>query len=355
MKNIVIKRKGQEQAQTISTQKNKPQNKKKGRRPKVDNMTANYGKQIISQMNKGYGATLKMYPSTQNFARVYGDPFLKESARLPAFPIRATKMQRIYASSSGVLNQDGVGFITVIPAHAVTNNLPSVFWSNQSTSPPFISLTGSVGSAVANSPYASADYVFGPNGKTMRIVAQAIRVRYVGTTLNAAGACYCAQLTPQQSVQNATIDELKKQMGWKEYVFSDRGWHTICRHITNVEDQNFSYFNPEAQKWYYYNTPTPSTDNIPFYGMIMTGIAGQPFEWEVVTHLEIVAPNLDQIQVSHQDSQGVAQVVSAYAKARNKDNTSTDHSVGTNKWISILKNGIETATTIGKTLLPLLL
>jgi len=354
---LTIKRRNQDTTtanpkQNPQSGKQKPKNK---RTQKIDGRTANYGKQIGSIVNNGYGGTLKMYPSTQMFAKVYGDPFLKESARIPCFPIRATKMQRIYASSSGVLNGDGFGFITVIPANCVTNDLNAVFYSNGPTSPPFLSTTGSVGATSANSPYASSDYKFDVNGKAMRIVAQAIRVRYVGTTLNAAGSCYCAQLSPIQSAQGYNIDELKRQMGWKEYVFSDRSWHTICRHITDNNDLLYQYWDADGGKWAYYNGTPTSQDNFPYYGMIMTGVAGQPFEWEVVTHIEIVAPNLDQIQVVHQDAPGVSHVVASYAKARNRDNTSIDHSSGTNKWVKILKDGIETATTIGKAIIPFLL
>lgn len=334
----------------------KPVNYKKNR---IEGGTANYGKQMIQTMESGYGKTLSMYPSTQNFAKVYGDPFLKESARIPVFPIRASKMLRVMTGVSGVLNGTGVGFVTVKPAFCIINDKPSIFYSNAAASPPFLTTdngTYAIGSGFAASPYTLSDFDYGVNGKTFRIVAQAIRVRYVGTTLNAAGSCYCAQLSPEKDLNGYTVDDIKRQMGWKEYVFSDRSWHSICRHITTTDDQDYQYWNGNQGNFYYYNgSGTPTKDNFPFYGMILTGTAGQPFEIEVCTHIELVAPSLDQLSVSTHDAQGVGTVIASYAKARNRDNTSTDHSVGTNKWSSILKAGIETATTIGKAVLPFLL
>lgn len=360
-KTLNVIRKNQNQNQQVPNQrpKNKNQVAKRGNKQRIEGGTSNYGKQLGMITDRGYGATLKMYPSTQLFARVYGDPFLKDSARLPVFPIRATKMVRVMTSASGVLNDTGVGFVTVIPASCIINNAVSVYYSNQGSSPPFFTTdsgTYTIGSAYAASPYAANDFWKGDQGKVQRIVAQAIRVRYVGTTLNAAGSCYCAQASPEKSIVTYGIDDIKRQMGWKEFVFSDRGWHSICRHITTQDDLEYQYLEKESGLWKYDNgNPTYTKDNLAYYGMIMTGVPGQPFEIEVCTHVELVAPSLDQTRVSMQDSQGVSHVVASYAKSRNKDNTSVDHSIGTQKWMSILQNGIETATTIGKAILPFFL
>lgn len=361
MRKLVVKRKEQQQQaqQNQGNNNNRKPKKKQGNKQRIEGGTSNYGKQLGMVVDKGYGATLKMYPSTQMFARVYGDPFLKDSARLPVFPIRATKMLRVMTSASGVLNNTGIGFVTVQPMNSIISDVPSLFYSNNPASPPFFTTdTGAylIGASFAASQYTSPDFWYGINGKTVRIVAQAIRVRYVGTTLNAAGSCYCAQASPEQSISTFGIDDVKKQLGWKEYVFSDRAWHSICRHMTTLDDQDYQYLNKPDGKWYYYNGGSNSTkDNVDYYGMLMTGVPGQPFEIEVCTHVELVAPSLDQTRVSMQDAQGVSHVVSSYAKSRNKDNTSVDHSVGTQKWINILQNGIETATTIGKAILPFFL
>jgi hypothetical protein len=320
-------RKELKQQQKQKTQKQQQKQKTNAKIPKNLN---NYGKQLASVSQRGLGNTLRMIPSTANFAKVYMDPFTKYGARLPVLPVYASKMTRNVASGTGVLNATGIGMINAIPENGVTNNFGTVFYSNAPASPPFFttdSTTYSIGGANMKSSYASGSFFVGSvDTISQRIVGFGIRVRNIGTVLNSAGAVYMAQTNPRVTLDTYGIDDVKKQAGYKEYQFADREWHTITRHICCSSDKEFLQFNSTTSKW----VTSPLGDNVNssnYLGILMQGTPGQPFEWEVVGHYELMGPNLDQVGVVHIDEPGVHNVISQASILRHQDNATKDHLV----------------------------
>jgi len=309
-------------------------------------------------MSKGYGKTLQMYPSTAQFASVYADPFLATSARIPAFPLVASQLTRTYSSSKGVLNVNGNGWITVQPANNVTYDQPAASFSQLSTAADVFQYGGTgTGFSYTDSEFQASDFNVANNStnRAFRPVALGIRVRNIGTILSSAGTCYTLQMSPKtmnDDVLNLGVADIKKQPGFKEYTFRDDKWHSVTRHITQVEDLKYQGYSTAHSDFVYLDQDEGATsvdrtfDSQYNLGIYMTGSPGQAFEFEVVGHYEIIGPNLARRAIVAADTKGVEHVASSFAKRRHQDTMTKDHSVGVphsspGGWIDILKRGAE--------------
>lgn len=296
----------------------------------VNASQSDYGKQMKQVVKKGLGATLRMYPSTASFGYVYLDPFTNTQARLPVLPIYATKLVRSTASGQGVLNGTGIGFIGTRPGECVLNDSPCVFYSNDPSSPPFLTDNGAtynIGYTTANhQPFTSAMLASGnENGVAARIVALGLRVRYTGTDLNKAGTWYSGQNNPKLSLDGFGIDDIKKIQGYKEGSFAGRNWIAVTRHITTNTDKEFIQIQDGVFKTV--DSQTKTLEENLYMGMIMQGTPGQPFEWEMSCHIEYIGINLDSQAVTKLDTAGTETILSEATKRRHKDNTTKDHLV----------------------------
>lgn len=312
----------------------------------------NYGKQMQSVLNVGLSKTLQMYPSTLAFGKIYGDPFLKENARLPVLPILPTKMLRTVASGNGIFNSSGVFYITTSPGLTVTSNFNSVWYSNNSASPPFIDRnteTHPIGVATMKSPYTMSDFEYGSeNGLSFRLVSLGIRVKYTGTVLNASGTVFMAQTNPRVSMDGYTTDDIKKMQGFKEYPFRSGKWHPLIRHLTQENDKDF--IQQTANSFVYSENNTASLEGQNYLSLIAIGTPASTVEWEVVAHFEICGPLLEDRAVGHVDSKGTETIVNSFAKKRDKDSTTPDHTMDDNKFTKF----INTVVSGAEKLLPLL-
>lgn len=311
--------------------KNKKQSKK-NKAPiyaqmKLPSKLGNYGGQLKSVVKRGLGETLRMIPSTANFGRVYMNPFETYGARLPVLPIYATKMLRTTCSGSGILNQDGFGWIACSPAQGIGHDYPVVRYSNNSASPPHIEYTGSIGSAAAKGPYTIPTFDANTeNSLAFRIVAAGVRVRNVGTTLNSAGTVVMGQTNPRFDLTGYSIDDIKTIEGYKEGKFSDRSWHAVTRHVTTREDLDYQQ-NWNGVGGQFRTTPggVTTNENNMYMGIMITGTPLQPFEWEFVGHYEVMGPNLEQRSLVPSDTTGVENIVSHASFMRHRDNYTPDH------------------------------
>jgi len=317
-----------------------------------------YGQQVESIINKGYGKTLEMTPSAMRFAKVYADPFIQESARIPAFPMNSSQLCRSYASGKGVLNANGNGYITCNIGNGIFSDQPVACYTSGAGASDVIvfgNYTG-VSTVSTNSEFTSTNFYTnaGSFNKAFRVVAFGVRVRYLGTEYYAAGTCYALQMSPKTSANSLNgfnIADFKGYPGFKEYSFADREWHSVTRHITSSEDFQYQGWNTSANACQYlsndYNNQL-SFDALNNIGFFLNGTAGQPFEFEVVGHYEVVGPNITRNAVVPVDMKGVNQVTSSYTKMRHLDSVTPDHSVERKPdqkggWIDILKRGAELA------------
>ena len=308
------------------------------------------GEQLSKIASVGYGKVLASYPSVLNFATVYADPFLSTSARLPMLPLLSSKLVRFVASGSSVISNVGVAWVSVFPERMVTT-LNSASANTLTGGPTFFSgINGTdFKNFSTNSPYPIGAFQYNDiNSLMFRIVACGIRMRYQGTNLNAAGDWYAVQTSPRQSVAAMDESNVAKFPGNKTGKFSTGGWFAYHRHITCPQD--FMYINWDTHQANWVDAISGATvlqDNTPYIGIIARGTAGQPYEYEVVVHAELVGPNLDYTGLGNPHTKETEQVVSSFAKVRNRDRTTVDHVTNVpteskvSKVIDIIKKGVE--------------
>jgi hypothetical protein len=71
---ITKKSRQQKQKRNVDLQRSRLLSGKTAKQ-QTSEVVPNYGKQLGSIVSKGYGGTLRMYPSTLHFAQVYANPF----------------------------------------------------------------------------------------------------------------------------------------------------------------------------------------------------------------------------------------------------------------------------------------
>lgn len=344
---------------------NNKQNGEKTPRKKLNIVTGNYGSQMISAMTKGYGATLAMYPSTLDFARVYSNPFEMTPARMPVLPVYATKMVRNFVAGRGVTNGTGIGFVTIHPAHLLVYDLPCVFYSNGPASPPFITNDIVTYSDVSQNfavktPYKVSDLqVNSLTPLAARIVAVGIRLRYQGTNLQKAGRIYTMQTNPKVSLNDYDIGALTAQNSWKEYSYADDKWKGMIRMITARSDTEFLRINEAASGWVFMDqVGSSSSENVNYMGVIVQGTPNTAFEWQIVCHAEYAGTKMDNTGITKIDTAGSDHIISSFHRERFKDNTTPDHAIASDgstnksKFLSILKGAAKGVLGAAGTFLP---
>jgi hypothetical protein len=285
--------------------------------------------------------TLFVQPDTALFCQVYLDPFVTKPASLPVTPLLSHQSIRTYCSGRGITNANGNGWITVQPANMAINDtaVPSVTWTTASTASDDIgfglTITGA-STASSNSPYSFSNFLFqeAPSLQ-MRIVALGIRVRYVGTVLNAAGTVYTCEIEAKSSLTDMNgwnITTIKAQPCWKEYAFDRNVWHSVTRTIQSDMDYQYQQ-NAESVGWIYAGIGEASGDlrtldapnNLSIY---MEAQPAAPFEWEVSAHFEIIGQNLPERKVIKTDRNIVENLASSQKTRRFMNTTTKDHAVG---------------------------
>jgi len=323
-------------------------------------------KKMASRKDVDVNQTLFLQPDTAQFCATYLDPFRTKPASLPVTPLLSHQSIRTYVSGKGITNAQGNAWVNVIPGNMAVNDgdVPSVTYTTGSGASDAMAFGLSVGGATAassNSPYSAADFAYEPQPQLMmRIVALGIRVRYLGTYFNAGGTCYTVEVeakTPISSVTGWNITNIKQQPGWKEYTFRDASWHSVIRTIQSEADFQYQVNDSEVG-WIYANvgaagsslTTQDSTNNIAIY--MASGVAAQPYEFEVSAHFEIVGQNLPERKVVKNDRHIVENLASVTKAKRFMNTTTLDHAVGKNPtgpggFVSFLKEA-------GKSLLPMI-
>lgn len=134
----------------------------------------------------------------------------------------------------------------------------------------------------------------------MRVVAAAVRARYIGTQLNMSGLSV--------SVFGAALDDLLGGHGFT---------HIASRIDTKVKDfnrkWNGAFWKPCFQDAYDYNDGVwdATNANNMRLAVFVNGVAGQPFEWEVITFCELLPSGgnlVENVTASHSDILGLSDV-----------------------------------------------
>jgi len=295
----------------------------------------NMSDSLVKNVSKMGSNEVAVTKDAIRWATLYADPFLDKPGSLPALPTLPHQQLVTKISAVATTNAAGYGWVMLRPACAVINDFQCI-WASKAGSANYPSVLDS-DFYTADSPFSKTDFTAGTgtNGKSFRIVTLGLRVRYIGTTLNAAGTAFTFQLTPGEQgpwdggVVNFTPQIIRAYGNYKERSFRGSEWHTVTRHILRAED--FLYQNVTNDNFtYLLNTQSGqvSFDNTNTMCILIKCQPDQPFELEMKAHFEIYGPNLSYRTLIKADDEFVDNVKHAYAKKRFQDISTKDHSVG---------------------------
>lgn len=274
-----------------------------------------------SEFTKG---NLHLSEITSKYLLSYIKPFSMSArnAKVPRPNSTPSYTSQGFIRGTGAIGTAGFGFIALMPCLA--NDRPCLIYStseytlsrmsilpNDMTGAQLTSYPGGTispaGTAMANLPFTTSNLVGTTIGNTIqgRLVSAGIKMSYVGTTLNTSGLMYGYNDPENVNIGGGSHNSATagtggydvariSQFDSTEIKNADRkGMEIVCIPSEN----NFSDYPPfgatALRKTYPYsqgqstNVPTASADlGLPMACIIITGIAGQPFYFEAVQHVE---------------------------------------------------------------------
>lgn len=272
------------------------------------------------------------------YAVAMSDPFSIKQTDLPHMPLLAHQSIRNYASGTFYTNAAGFGSITVHPDYCVSNDQTFAVTASSATSPNTVVSSGIAPALqfTMNGPYPQSAYQLGTEyGLQFRIVSLGIRIRYMGSVVNAAGTCYTIEMEPKASTDSDPfagfeVKDIKAAPTWKEYSIMNGTWHAVTRHILSTKDFDYKGLNTGTGQIQYaelFATSTTSLDQCSNIAIAIQCTDSQPFEFEVVCHFEVVGDGLPTRTVVSDQSKHVAKINSNLRKVQAADNTTPAHSV----------------------------
>lgn len=320
---------------------------------------ANTIKKSISGANSKHAVT----KHDIEYANALTDPHSSTAASLPVGVTSPHQPLKITLLSKGVTNETGKGWAVLFPASGVCNDVPFIHFTNGPTASPNVTPTGAADTDVAYSTSSyTANQFTGAYSKEFRIVAACLSIRYLGTTLNAAGRCICLEF-PNLGMGNVNgggliglnIDTAVNAMVYKEYTFRDNKWHHVTRMPSSPFDDDRQLWNSAQSRFQYpLNTQTSQStfDSIARLGCFIAAEPNQPFEIKASVHFEVYGFNVPITRLIPSNEKFVKEVRETAKAIRFKDNTTPDHSVEKNAtskggWFQNLKS-------FGKKVLPLI-
>jgi hypothetical protein len=287
---------------------------------------------------------------------------------IPMFP--AVKTRKFFAIARGTFGATGTGYPYILFAphrlgnSGVNDNVsPPVFSSNANNTAansfPLMdtgALAPAENHAWLNTDYDPASIVnVTPRGVRFRVVAAGLRVKYTGNALNAAGIYTCVQHPNHLSLSQLAISEASKMdtyftVNVTNSLTKGDGWVTLTYTPVDVDDFEFQSDPISNSLW--------STDPIRnhFMGIIIPGapVGGALFEYEAITHYEVVGVNVTGKTPTPADPIGTAVAVNSLGPAMQKEiNTPTPAKELVKSGVSDLSSMITTtAKTVAKSMIP---
>lgn len=274
-----------------------------------------------SEFTKG---NLHLSEITSKYLLSYIKPFSMSArnAKVPRPNSTPSYTSQGFVRGTGAIGTAGFGFIALLPC--LSNDRPCLIYTtseytlsrmsilpNDITAAQLMSYAGGTlspaGTAMTNLPFTTSNLVGTTIGNTIqgRLVSAGIKMSYVGTTLNTSGLLYGYNDPENVNIGGGSHNSTTagtggydvariSQFDSTEIKNADRkGMEIVCIPSEN----NFSDYPPfgatALRKVYPYsqgqstNIPTASSDiGLPMACIIITGIAGQPFYFEAVQHVE---------------------------------------------------------------------
>lgn len=324
---VVIKKKNQKPKKKVLVDYNTKKNKVRGTM-----RVSNFGGQVKGAMSMGFGKYLNSIPSVSRFGEVYRDPFTKNSARLPVWPVNDTYLIRSTVRAVGKTNGNNYGCCSIWSMNGAVNDNAFLVYSDGTAGDDFEPFQPGMAQANSNSPFSisSFDFTDGENTNThsARIVSVGIRVRYIGTNLNKGGRVVMG-INPNRmnSIYPISLDDITRWPGFKDLPFDDK-WHGLHRQIDLNEDFFYQAHDKTVNTgngWCYNNDVTATSQDAYNSMIIIVQSAGpeQPFEIEVVGHYEIIGRNLPNTSISVPHDNAVKMLVTG-KKALDRQSSTTD-------------------------------
>lgn len=283
-----------------------------------------YKKKLGSRLSPKSSTSFTMERCSANLLKAALDPFaMIDDVCIPYGNGRPSQKIRSLQRGSGFIGTSGVGYICVSPSCTTDNRLVSFSTENYAGSTMTVIAGTGVGSSVTTTGYgasyfdpAAAPYVI----NQFRLCAVGLRIKYTGTELNKSGQVYALSTPDRLSMQNYGLTDISKFAECQISNFG-RGWTTIG--CLAQEDNEWDYSPAEGcadTKFYYpwsgnltYGT-TPIV-GAPVMGMLITGVIGQPFAWEVVSYSEVIGPSVQGLTSRNAvDIDGLGKAVSVASK-----------------------------------------
>lgn len=230
-------------------------------------------------------------PCALHYSALLLDPFgTSGGACVPKFPTIKSAKRKYVAGGVGQCVA-GNGGIIVRPNAA--KDVDSIYYSTSAwvasaaNALPLVSDTG-VGHTHVNGELSDIDFG-GTVGKAQsRLVALGVRVRSSGTVSNNGGLCFSLEEPDHIGLSGATVDTLR---GYTDDVSKDEFnnvWTEVLYQPRFPDDFGYAA-NSYGQ-----------TSQVFFLAIsIQSAYATQPFEWEVVSHWELIGPNVQGKTISH--------------------------------------------------------
>jgi len=221
---------------------------------------------------------------------------------VPKFPSIESSKRVLFARGVGAC-VSGTGGIIARPDSAndvITAYYSQTGWVSSGSQTLPTSADVGVGAAFPNSGYQAADFIAG--GIQVRLVAFGIRVRYIGTALNAGGVVYELEEPSHHSLEGVSLPTMRQFDSCTSNCF-DGSWFE-------------SLYQPRFPADFGYTTGASGQSSFAhFLGLnIQAADDTAPFEWEVYGHWEFIGREVRGKSISHQAAIESDRIVSAVAQ-----------------------------------------
>lgn len=210
------------------------------------------------------------------YAATLADPWAIQGARIPLAPNVPSAVFNATARGAGAIGTLGGGFVAVAPERMACNDAISVIYTTSAyaQAPGFINI-GPAGT-YSNSPYPTSSFGGAINGGLQyRLVSAGIRINYTGTELNR-GGIYLPLCLTGTSLLDLTLGSLLGVPNARPLRITEGPVSVVwCA----CDPADFDY------------KQAPSTDGMFCLGIIVNGVAGTTFEYEVSANFEVFGRN----------------------------------------------------------------
>jgi len=328
------------------------QSKTKKKKP---SLVSNFNRQPHSYSVASQSGLILSKPSSL-YLRSFINPFdssvksvgIPKPGALPSFKVTG------FVRGSGVIGISGIGFVYLAPTlcnnvacvgyttSAYSNSFVAAFGSNEPAGSPIGDAVSPAGLSMTNLPFdwtvltQSTDPRLNIEG---RIVSSSLRVYYTGTKLNQSGQYFAyadpdfAQVQGPQHVLGAVpaYGFSPSTLGQKDSTEISAVGDNEIRLICVPPAETFSDYplrgaSAMRQTFPYASNVVngPSACGAAIAVIVVTGVAGQPFYFEAITHAEYVGPGVMQSLLTPSNTDAIGYDAIQMLLARSQRRTATD-------------------------------